>query len=243
MYPLIELGPLRLSTGGLLLLLATWLWTWYFARVAVRRGGPALEDSVDRVLYPALIGAIIGGRLWYGLFNWDLYGRSPGLFLALRVGDLAWPGALLGGALAGYLWCRRRGLDHVALADSAALALPPAQALASLGLLFSGEVFGVPTDLPWGVQLFGVIRHPTQVYYVLAALLIWAALVWLARRQVDLPPGGLVGAYIGMQGFSMLLIEALRADAALLPGGVRVVQVAGLALMLCALLLGRRYAR
>src|SRR5262245_31296917 len=189
MYPLVQIGPFRLSSGGLVLLLSILVGSILISRVAQSRGGTKLAKQADNCFYPVLIGAVLGARLWYGLFNLDLYGRNPSLFVALRVGDFAWPGALLGGILAGYLWCRTKGYDELALADSTVLVLPVTQAMASVGLLRSGEAFGLPTDLPWGVALFGTTRHPTQIYLALAALLTLAALWWLARRAP--PTGGL----------------------------------------------------
>ena len=239
MYPLVQIGPFRLSTGGLILLIAIMLGSSLFSRIAKARGGEKLARQADNCFYPVLIGAVLGARLWYGLFNLDLYGRNPSLFFALRISDFAWPGALLGGALAGYLWCRWNGFDKLKLADSAALALPATQALASVGLLFSGEAFGLPTSLPWGVPLFGTIRHPTQLYLALAALISLGILVWLARRSP--PIGALVIAYMGLNGLALLLIEALRADSLVLPGGIRIAQVFGLALMLSAVYWARRH--
>ena len=232
MYPLVQIGPFRLSSGGLVLLLALILGGSMLARVARARGGEQLARQADNCFYPVLIGAMIGGRLWYGLFNLDLYGRNPGLFVALRVSDFAGPGALLGGLLAGYLWCRWNEFDKLRLADSAALALPLVQALASIGLLLSGEAFGMPTTLPWGVPLFGTMRHPTQLYFTLAALIVLSVLAWLSRRP--LPVGTLAVGYLGLNGLALLLIEALRADSLLLPAGIRVAQVFGLALILAA---------
>ncbi len=233
MYPLLQVGPFRLSTGGLLLLMAVIIGSWLLGRVARARGGAALVIEAERCLYPTLLGAVVAGRLWYGLFNWDLYSRTPGLFLALRVGDLAFPGALLGGALTAYLWCQWRGFDRLALAESAALTLPLAQAIGSMGLFFSGEAFGVPTQLPWSISLFGAARHPTQLYFAAASLLSLGALHWLARRHP--PSGTLMASYLGLQGLTLLLVEALRADSLLLPGGIRAAQVVGLALLLVAL--------
>lgn len=233
MYPLIPIGPLNLSSGGLLLIVAVLLAGWRLGRVARQRGGATLADQAERCVYPVLLGAVIGGRLWYGLFNWDLYGPTPRLFLALRLGDLAWPGALIGGMLAGYLWCRVRGFGILALADSAALVLPVAQIIASLGLLLSGEAFGMPTTLPWGIPLFGTLRHPTQIYFALAAGANLGILYWLASKPV--PAGTLMAGYLGLQGLTLLLVEALRADSLLLPGGTRAAQVVGLALILYAL--------
>lgn len=233
MYPLISIGPLNLSSGGLALLAAVALFAWLFERSARGRGGEALAEQAAGLVLPAVAGAALGGRLWYGLTNWDLYGRDPILFLALRVGDLAWAGALLGGLLAAWLACRWRAADPAPLADAAALALPPAVALASLGLLLSGEAFGAPSDLPWAVPLFGATRHPTQLYYALAALASWALIAALARRGA--PAGGLLAAWLGLQGLTMLLVEALRADSATLAGGVRLNQLVGLGLILAAL--------
>lgn len=238
MYPLFELGPLRLSSGGLLLIAALMLGAWLFERNARRFGGDQLADLADRCLLPALVGALIGARLWYGLLSWDLYGRSPELFLALRVGDFAWPGALIGGALSGYFWGRRGGGALTPLADAAALALFPVHALASVGLFLSGEAFGAPSDLPWAVTLFGAARHPTQLYFAVAALLCWWLLEWVARRAPR--PGALAALYLGLQGATMLVLEALRADSLALAGGIRAAQVFGLLLILLALWHGRR---
>lgn len=233
MYPLLQLGPLNLSTGGLLLLLAAITAVQLGMRAARSRGGAALTEQVEAAALPTVAGALVGARLWYGLFNWELYGPNPALFVALRFAGLVWPGGLLGGVLVCWLWTRARSTDTAALADVIALALPPAQAVASVGLLLSGEAFGVPTALPWGVPLFGALRHPTQLYYALAALLTWAALTWLARRAPA--AGRLFCAYLGLQGLALLLVEPLRADSLLLPGGVRAAQVLGLALVLAAL--------
>ncbi|MEN9934062.1 MAG: hypothetical protein RLZZ387_641 [Chloroflexota bacterium] len=233
MFPLIQIGPLNLSAGGLLLLVAAFAASSIASRVARARGGDELVSHVESASFAAAVGALIGARLWYGLFNWDLYGSSPGLFLAPRLAELAWPGGLLGGMLAGWLWARLRSGEPRALADVAALTLPAAQAIASVGLLLSGDAFGTPTDLPWGVTLFGTSRHPTQLYFALAALAGWAVLLWLARRPW--PAGALFTAYLGLQGLSLLLIEALRADSLLLPASVRAGQVFGLALLIVAL--------
>ena len=240
MYPLLQIGPLRLSSGGLLLLLAILLGGWLLARVAHARGGAQLAGQADQCFYPVLIGALIGARLWYGLFNLDLYGRNPGLFLALRVSDFAWPGALLGGVLVGSLWCSWKRFDALALADSAALTLPVVQAIASVGLLLSGEAFGVPTSLPWGVQLLGAVRHPTQIYLALAALGSLLVVWRLTRRQM--PMGVLWISYLGLQGLTLLLLEALRADSLVLPGGIRAAQVFGLALLLYSVSWAQRHS-
>ncbi len=238
MYPLITLGPLRLSSGGLLLLAAAYLWAWRVVQVARHRGGTTLAVHAKECTLPALFGAAIGGRLWAGLFSLDRYGPAPELFLAPQLTDLAWPGALLGGALVGWGCCRRRGANPWALADVAALSLPLALAVGGVGLLLSGEAFGLPTTLPWGVPLFGAVRHPTQLYGTLAALLIGALLSaaeYFASDDRPLAPGRLAARFLALHGLSLLLIEALRADSFTIADGVRATQIVGLALLLAGL--------
>lgn len=241
MYPLITLGPLNLSSGGLALLAAIVVFGWQFERHGRRRGGAALGEQAGGLVLPVIVGAAVGGRLWHGLANWDLYGGDPLLFLALRVGELAWAGALLGGLLSGWLLCRRRRIAPAPLADAAALALPPAVILASVGLLLSGEAFGAPSALPWAVPLFGTTRHPTQLYYALAGAASWGALAALERRAP--PDGWLMAAWVATQGLTMLLVEALRGDSVTLAGGVRLTQLVGLALLLAALSWARAQRR
>lgn len=237
MHPLLQVGPLNLSTGGLLLLASVLTASSLASRIAWRREGAALVSQVESIFLPAALGALLGARVWYGVLNWDLYGRDPALFVALRIADLAWPGGLVGGALAGWLWARARSYDVRALADTAALALPAAHLVASAGLLLSGEAFGVPTDLPWGINLFGAVRHPTQLYYALAALVTWATL-WRGARVRQ--PAGVIGTmYVGIHGLTLLLIEPLRADSLLLPGGVRAAQLFGLIILVLALVMAR----
>jgi phosphatidylglycerol---prolipoprotein diacylglyceryl transferase len=230
MYPLISLGPFNLSSSGLLLLIALVVGSPLIERIARRWGEASLADQAGRLMLPVLIGAALGGRLWYGLFNWDLYGPNPQLFIALRIAEFAWPGALLGGTLAGWLWCRRHGFAAAPLADAFALGLPIVQAIAAFGMLLSGEAFGYPTALPWAIPLFGAMRHPTQLYFVLAALLSAGALFALARRNP--PPGTLFVAYLALQGLAWLVLEPFRADSLLLPFGLRVAQLLGLGLVL-----------
>lgn len=230
MYPLISVGPLNLSSSGLLLLIALAVGSPLIERIARVRGESALADQAARLMLPVLIGAALGGRLWYGLFNGDLYGPNPQLFIALRIAEFAWPGALIGGTLAGWLWCRRHGFAPAPLADAFALGLPIIQAIAACGLLLSGEAFGAPTTLPWAIPLFGAMRHPAQLYFALAALLSAGALFALARRNP--PPGALFIAYLVLQGLTWLLIEPFRADSLLLPFGLRVAQLLGLGFVL-----------
>lgn len=229
MHPLLEIGPVRLASGGLLLIVGILLAHSLFERLLQRRGDELLNASAGAV-YAALLGAIVGGRIWFSLFHWQLYQQHPQLWYALRISDFGWGGAMLGAWAAAWLWCRWKQLPSAELADVAALALPVAYACASFGLLLSGEAYGAPTQLPWGIELFGASRHPTQILLLLASILTGVYL-WRLARQTQ-PSGSLFRAWLGLQALSMLAIEALRGDSLLLTGGIRVNQLIALALLL-----------
>jgi phosphatidylglycerol:prolipoprotein diacylglycerol transferase len=227
MYPLLELGLLNLATGGLTLLLAAYWWSQRFER---RAAHPAAADAA----IAALVAAVLVGRLAFGLTHWSLYGADPALFLALRIAEFWWPAAYGAALLAIVLVARWRGAAPAALLDAAALALPWPQALASLGLLLSGDAPGQPTSLPWAVPMLGALRHPLGAYLALSALALAAALGWLARRQP--PPGRLAAVATFGQGVLLLLWEPLNAAALTTVAGVHVVQLAGLGLIIGAML-------
>jgi phosphatidylglycerol:prolipoprotein diacylglycerol transferase len=107
-----------------------------------------------------------------------------------------------------------------------------ALAITRLGAFLDGSGFGEPTNLPWGVSLWDEIRHPVQLYESIALL---AILAFLWRRRIGSPFSGyiffwLVALYAG----SRLFLEAFRADAPLMTGGIRLVQPIALVMLLGA---------
>jgi phosphatidylglycerol:prolipoprotein diacylglycerol transferase len=122
--------------------------------------------------------------------------------------------------------------------DAIAPGLALAMALERLGAFLDGRHFGEPTSLPWGVFLWGEVRHPVQLYEMAALLLILAILWWQHRRESPGEPGTarFVGhsfvLFVALTAGSRLWLEAFRADAPLMAGGLRAVQGVALAAML-----------
>ena len=113
-------------------------------------------------------------------------------------------------------------------------------AVERLGAFLGGINFGEPTSLPWGVFMWGEVRHPAQIYEMLALLAILAVLLWvqdrsstgkLKRKPFD---GFTFVLFVALYAGSRLFLEAFRADAPLMSGGLRAVQVVALAVTLAA---------
>jgi phosphatidylglycerol:prolipoprotein diacylglycerol transferase len=134
-------------------------------------------------------------------------------------------GAGLAAGIAALIYGQRKHLPLWQTLD----ALTPLLAVfaVSLGLshLASGAAFGRPTGLPWGIELWGAKRHPSQVYETLAATAILVAL-WPGRGLLrPSQPGVYFLSFLALSAASQLFLEAFRGDSVLLAGGFRTTQI------------------
>ena len=179
-----------------------------------------------------MIAGLVGARAYHVLTD---YHRFQGRWLqafAVWEGGLGIPGGLLVGVITGVVLARRRGLPAAQLLDVVAPAIPLAQAIGRLGNWFNQELFGRPTDLPWGLRIDAEYRpdgyeqfatfHPTFLYEALWNLALVGFLVLYERRRPAARPGTLFALYVGGYGLGRLWVEALRIDDATRLAGVRV---------------------
>jgi phosphatidylglycerol---prolipoprotein diacylglyceryl transferase len=227
-YPfIIHLGPLEITGYGLMLMVAFLMGGWVIAR-QLRENG-LKEDYAADVVAAAVIGGIIGAKLWYVALTGD-----PGALFSR--GGLVWYGGFIGGAVAVILNGWRLGVPLRWTMQLTAPALAAAYALGRVGCFLVNDDYGRPTNLPWGMkfpeglppstagnlkQLFGVpvpagidpstvlAVHPTQLYEV-AAMLIAFAILWRLRKS-GRPVGWLFGLYLIFAGVERFLVEIVRA--------------------------------
>lgn len=195
------------------------------------------KDVLSNTVYYSLLGYILGGRLLYALSNFSVFVKSPLSLFSLNL-DLFDPLAALATALiVGLIYASRQKLPFWSTLD----ALTPLFATLAIGLAFShlaaGTAFGSPTDLPWGIELWSVTRHPAQVYELLASLLIFG---WIWFRKADSRPGIPFLTFAALTAASRLFLEAFRGDSTLIVGGVRLAQVIAWMVLALALFAGER---
>jgi len=227
-YPFtFALGPLEITGYGLMMMVAFLMGGWLMALELRRRG--LVEDYAADSVAAAVIGGIIGAKLWYVALTGD-----AGALLSR--GGLVWYGGFIGGALAVILngWRLRVPLRWTM--QVAAPALAAAYALGRVGCFLVNDDYGRPSTLPWAVkfpeglppstagnlqQLFGIpipagtdpstvlAVHPTQLYET--ALMLGAFVILWAWRRRARPIGWLFGVYLVFAGVERFLIEILRA--------------------------------
>ncbi|MFD1341710.1 prolipoprotein diacylglyceryl transferase [Litorisediminicola beolgyonensis] len=206
---------------------------WRLASMAVRRAHlwpdnrpPTNPEGVEDLLTWVILGVILGGRLGFVFFYQPSYYLShPGEILAVWQGGMSFHGGLIGVTVAALIWALRRRAPLLSTADMMALATPPGLLLGRLANFVNAELWGRPTDLPWGVVFPGeaaqacgqlatelCARHPSQLYEaLLEGLLLGAVLLWLAFRTRALShPGRVTGIFIAGYGAARFLVEFVR---------------------------------
>ena len=232
MLPILQLGPLAIQTPGLFLLAGLWVGLNLSERFASQRGLP--PNKVYNLVFSALIGGIIGGRLVYALRYPAAFSQYPMSLLSINPGLLDFEAGVAIGAIVAWIYGFRNKLRLWPTLDVLTPMFASGAVAVGLAHLASGAAFGQPTDLPWGIKLWGVLRHPTQIYEILLAALIMAIL-WLGRLATrSWSPGKYFLAFSAWTACSRLIVEAFRGDSLLLPGGYRLEQViAWIILIVC----------
>jgi phosphatidylglycerol---prolipoprotein diacylglyceryl transferase len=218
---------------GILIASSMAIGLWLATREAARRGES--PDDLLKAAEFALIGGLVGARLYYVLFNLDYYQTQPWWrILAVWEGGLAIHGGLIGGLLAGgaYVWAK--GLPLLTYLDIVAPSLLLGQAIGRWGNFFNEEAFGGPTALPWKLYISEPRRppafvdhqffHPTFLYESLWNLAAFLVLYFVLRRRLERAPGALFLAYLGLYSLGRFWVEGLRTDSLML-GSMRVAQL------------------
>ena len=225
------LGPLPVRAYALCILVGILVAVWVGDRRWVERGGR--KGTVADVAVWAVPFGIVGGRLYHVLTEWDPYfGAGGDVVQALQVwrGGLGIWGAVALGGVGAWIGCRRRGIPLPAYGDAVAPGIALAQAIGRWGNWFNQELYGRPTDLPWGLEIAPENRpaayaaaetfHPTFLYESLWCVGVALAVIW-ADRRFRMGHGRAFALYVALYSVGRAWIESLRVDPADLVLGLR----------------------
>lgn len=189
---------------------------------------PMAPEQVEELLTWIVVGVVLGGRLGFVLFyEADYYLAHPAEIVRVWQGGMSFHGGFLGVVLAAWVFARRNAIPPLRLADALAVATPVGLGLGRVANFINAELWGRPTDLPWGVVFPGeaaqacatatiaCARHPSQLYEAaLEGVLLLIALVWLVRRGGLGRPGLALGVFLAGYGLARFVVEFFRqADA------------------------------
>lgn len=259
MYPvLFKAGGLVITSFGLMMALAFLTGGWVLSRELGRKGENP-EVAWDVVMYAA-VGGILGAKLYYMILHWPETAADP-LGAILSRSGLVWYGGFIAAALLIAWRVSRLKLSIPRVADAAAPALALAYGVGRIGCFLVGDDYGGPSTLPWAVAFpngappstagnlrnyFGVsvpdsipdsmvlTVHPTQIYEVLMAIVIFAIL-WRLRTRFT-RPGLLFATYLALAGVERFIVEIFRAKDDRFLGPLTVAQSISILLIVVAVL-------
>ncbi len=208
---LLHLGPLEIRWYGVMYLLG-FLFTLYYckARIAARKL-KLTEKQLDDLLGQLVIAMIVGARVFYAVFyNPTYFLTEPWKILFVWEGGLSFHGGFLAILLTSVWFARKHKITFLHLADNFIAPLALANAFGRIGNFINGELFGVVTNLPWGVVFPGAIgaRHPTQLYEAAYNVLIFLILYKL--RDKPLKEGTLFATFMILYAFFRFSVELIK---------------------------------
>jgi phosphatidylglycerol:prolipoprotein diacylglycerol transferase len=182
-----SIGPLAVRWYGLMYLLGFGLAWWLGLRRIAQGAAPIDRRQFDDLIFYAVLGVILGGRLGYVLFYKPGYYLSHPLEIpAVWQGGMSFHGGLLGVSAAMWLAARKHKINFLRLMDFIAPLCPLGIAAGRMGNFINGELWGRPTDLPWGMVFRNagpLPRHPSQLYeFALEGLTLFALLWWFSSK-------------------------------------------------------------
>jgi len=229
--------PFHIYFYGILIMLGVVAAT-VFAYYEAKRRKLDPEVILD-MLFWAVLAGIIGARIWHILtpppsmveqgITTKYYLTHPLDMLNIRAGGLGIPGAVIGGALAVWIYCRNKKLSFLTWADVIVPGLALAQAIGRWGNFFNQEVYGKPTNLPWKIYIDPLRRvsgyenyeyfHPLFLYESLYNLLCMGIMIFLGRRfNKWLKEGDLFLVYLILYPVGRFFLDFLRLDASEIGG-------------------------
>lgn len=239
-------GPVPVRAYALCILVGIAIATWLAERRWTAQGGN--PGAIVDLLMWAIPGGLAGARLYHVATNPELYfgaARDPVQALYVWNGGLGIWGAIAGGLLAASVAARRQGLAMPEALWAATPGLPLAQAVGRLGNYFNQELFGRPTQLPWGLAIDPDRRpdgfeaystfHPTFLYEAAWNVALAGFLIWCGRRWKLTGPE-LLAVYVMGYTAGRFWIESLRIDPAHLVLGLRLNEWTSVLLFLTALI-------
>jgi phosphatidylglycerol:prolipoprotein diacylglycerol transferase len=210
----IKLGPVAIHWYGLMYLVG-FAGAWWLGTVRARQ--PHWQWPRERIgdlLFYVALGVILGGRLGYTLFyNFSGFLKDPIVLLRIWEGGMSFHGGLLGVVVAYLLFARHQKLDPFVVGDFAAPLIPFGLLTGRIGNFINGELWGKPTDLPWGTVFAHapdtLPRHPSMLYEAFLEGVVLLAVLWWFGLKAR-PRMAVAGLFLLLYGVFRFAVEFVR---------------------------------
>lgn len=222
MFPMLQLGPLSLQTQGLFLLIGFWLGLVWIEKNSRNKNGDS--SQLSNILFIFIVVSIISARIIYVIQHLSLFLEAPLSIFALSATMLdIWGGGLIG-SIGVLIYLQKKKIGFLSALDGLTPFLMVMQVFWGLANLASGDGYGLPTRMPWGYELWGAFRHPSQIYEIIASIII-LLLVWTTKSEHEIE-GIVFFRFLALSSAARLILEAYRGDSTMLTPYLRFPQIA-----------------
>jgi len=205
-----EIGFLKIRWYGMMYVIG-FLAGWWLARIRCRRAdSPINAQQVDDLVFYAMLGVIVGGRLGYVLFyGLDEFLADPLYPVKIWEGGMSFHGGLLGVVAAMGWFARKLGHSIWTMTDFVAPLVPLGLGFGRIGNFINGELWGKPTDVAWGFKVNGQVLHASQLYESLLEGFVLFAILWVYSAKPR-PRMAVSGMFLIFYGLFRFIIEFYR---------------------------------
>lgn len=211
---LFQIFGIQIKSYGLMIAIGIMVAASLFINKGKKKGLD--EDSLLNLIIFAVIGGVLGGKLLFIITEIRDILKNPSILLDFGYGFVIY-GAILGGALAMYLYCRRKKWNTLEMVDITVPALAIAQGFGRIGCFFAGCCYGAETKLPIGVKFpvgslapAGVYLQPTQIYSSIFDFILGFFLLYYGKKERSV--GKLTGMYLIIYSIGRFMVEFIRND-------------------------------
>lgn len=211
---LVAIGPIKVHWYGIMYLVAIGIGWWLARRRCNNRWSPITPEQLDDLVFYAAMGVVLGGRIGYTLFyQFDNLLEDPLWLFKVWEGGMSFHGGMLGVIFAMWLYARKIGKPFWSTIDFVAPLVPPGLFFGRLGNFINGELWGRPTDAPWGMVFphdhAQLPRHPSQLYEAaLEGLVLFVLLYWFSAKPR--PRMAVSGLFLMGYGAARFAVEFVR---------------------------------
>ena len=187
MYPILNIGPLAIQFPGLLIILGV-----YFSLMVAEKNSPRFgikPGDISNLMFLYFLSTIILGRLVYIFQFPGIFFENPLSIISINPNLVDFNNGLLFSIIVAYVFIQRKNLNSLKILDALLLPALVFMLFFFLSQLASGNNYGKPTDLPWGIELWGTARHPLQIYYFIGTS---AIIAWVIQLQKKIFPDGIL---------------------------------------------------
>lgn len=222
MFPTIDLGPLSIPAPGFILLLGFWLGVALTERKAkLFKVDPNL---VEKALWICLLAGLIGARFSYIVRYTSAFQGNLLSIFSLNPNLLDPVGGLLVSLAVGFVYISNQRISLWVFLDSMTPFLAVIAIAFSLSGFAAGSGFGTSTTLPWGISLWGELRHPVQIYHLIGGLV--ALYIILATKQADDYQSGFTFLFfISLTSGFRLFFSGFQESSSFIGDGIRLLQL------------------